>query len=214
MEAALAESERRFQEFFDIAPEGITIMDPDPLVFVKCNRSALALLKFPESELLLKGPLDISPKYQPDGSLSAEKAAYYIEQALNGEKPVFEWLLKNGEGKIVFFEVRMVALTHTATPLLYASFTDITERKTIQSRLVSQNRVLLEIADMQSHQVRKPIASILGLISLFNFREPQDPANTEIMLKIKETSIMFDDVIKIIIKSTSQTERDENHMPR
>src|SRR6218665_1052640 len=196
VEEALAESERRFQELFEIAPEGITIIDPGSLVFVRCNRNAPGLLKMQESELLRIGPMDISPKYQPDGSLSKEKYAYYIQEALNGEKPVFEWLGKDGEGKLVFFEVRMVALAHSSRPLLYASFIDITERKTIQSKLISQNRVLSQIADMQSHQVRKPVASILGLISLFNFKEPQDPVNAEILLKIKDASVMFDHVIK------------------
>ncbi len=205
---ALEKSEERFREFFENAPEGIAIVDTERLVFTEFNTNALKLLKFSPEEMVKMGPLEISPKYQPDGSLSEEKAKSYIAEAMEGKKPVFEWLVKNGDGKLVFFEARLAALANTSPAKIYASFVDITERKTMEVKLVSHNRILAEIAAFQSHQVRKPVASLLGLISLVNFDNPSDPFNLEIILKLKSISAMFDDTIKAIILKAGEINDD------
>src|ERR1700747_898784 len=153
------QSEMRFREFFENAPEGITILDVNSFKFIDFNSNALKFLKYSAEELVKRGPDSISPEFQPDGLNSVEKAAKYTEQALNGEKPVFEWLCINGKGEKVFFEVRLVRVSGTNSPQLYASFVDITERKEKEEKLKCQNKKLTEIARLQSHQVRKPIAT-------------------------------------------------------
>ena len=205
---ALEKSEERFREFFENAPEGIAIVDTERLVFTEFNTNALNLLKFSPEEIVKMGPLEISPKYQPDGSLSEEKAKQYIAEAMEGKKPVFEWLVKNGEGKLVFFEARLVALANTFPAKIYASFVDITERKTMAVKLVNHNKILADVAAFQSHQVRKPVASLLGLISLINFNDLSDPNNYEIILKLKSVSAMFDDTIKAIILKAGEINED------
>jgi len=77
------------------------------------------------------------------------------------------------------------------------------DKKIIDKKLKKQYQELLEIAFLQSHQVRAPIASILGLISLINMENPNDPRNTEIIKKLKTTTVMFDDVIRQIVQKTS-----------
>lgn len=210
---AFEKGEKKFREFFEMAPEGIAILNPATATFTKFNANALRLLKFSFQDIFGKTPAEISPEFQPDGSISSEKAADYISQAMRGEKPVFEWLIKNGGGELVLFEVRLIALTATGTPSVYASFVDITERKNAEMRVLAQNHKLSEIASLQSHQVRKPIASILGLISLINFNDPADPMNMEVMLKIKTASLMFDEIIKAIVVRTSEIEKLNNDRP-
>ncbi|OFY87640.1 MAG: hypothetical protein A3F72_13380 [Bacteroidetes bacterium RIFCSPLOWO2_12_FULL_35_15] len=71
-------------------------------------------------------------------------------------------------------------------------------------KLKIKNEKLLEICSLQSHQVRRPIASILGLISLFDFNDPNAPLNTEIMLKLDISAKEFDSVIHEIVQKTSE----------
>jgi PAS domain S-box-containing protein len=201
-EEKLEQSEKRFRNFFENAPEGITILNTDSFKFVKYNANALKMLKFSAQEFLSKTPESISPQYQPDGRRSEEKAAELIGRTIKGEELFFEWVVKNGENELVTFEVRLMPLPAGEPSQIYASFVDITHRKEMENRLRDQNRKLSEIASFQSHQVRKPIASILGLISLFNFNNLQDPINAEVILKMNSVAKMIDSTIKSIISQT------------
>lgn len=202
------ENEKMFHQIFEIAPEGITIVDPLTMRFVKCNTNALTLLKYSAEEISNIGPLNISPEFQLDGRRSEEKAQEYIRRALNGEKMVFEWLVVNGEGNAFIAEVRIVAMMNEGDSHLYASFTDITERKRTEEKIESQNKRLYEIAFLQSHQVRAPVANILGLISLFNFKDLNDPLNAELLLKVETATKDFDKLIKEIAIKASQVKEE------
>jgi PAS domain S-box-containing protein len=205
----LERTERRFREFFENAPEGVTILDVATLKFTNCNSNAVRYLKYTAEEILNLGPVDLSPEFQPDGSRSDEKAQDFIMRAVKGEKPVFEWMVKDGEGKNVLFEVRLAQLSDSNGARVYTSFVDISERKKAEEKLIDQNRMLSQIASMQSHQVRAPIASIMGLINLFNFDDLENPLNSEILLKLKDASVNFDKIIREIIVSTSRIEKVE-----
>jgi CHASE3 domain sensor protein len=80
------------------------------------------------------------------------------------------------------------------------------DRKVNESvqELRRQYQALNEIAEMQSHQVRAPIATILGLINLFNYNDPADPNNKDILLKLKLATESFDQVIKDVVKMTNE----------
>jgi DNA-binding NtrC family response regulator len=78
------------------------------------------------------------------------------------------------------------------------------EKKLANEKLRMQHQKLYEIAVMQSHQVRAPIANVLGLISLINFDKPNDPLNTQIIKNLKKTTQAFDSVIREIVQKTSE----------
>ena len=62
------------------------------LKFTKANRATLELFgATSEAEFTPLGPLNISPEFQPDGSLSSEKAWEMIEIALREGSHLFEW---------------------------------------------------------------------------------------------------------------------------
>jgi len=72
---------------------------------------------------------------------------------------------------------------------------DVTEMRSHLQRIELQNKKLKKIAWLQSHRMRSPVATILGLAELFNFNDPSDPMNTELMESIKEQSLRLDDMI-------------------
>jgi len=195
-------SESRFSQLFEIVPEPVALVQLNPLRFVKLNTSALQLLECPQEMLLQMSPLDISPFFQPDGSLSAERSDYYIQQTLDGEKPVFEWLLETGTGKHIYVEAHLALLTCFEEPLIYVSFLDITARKIAEMRLQEQNRNLQDIAFLQSHQVRQPVAQILGLINLLKSGDADGVARDEIVDLVYAAAGSFDEIIKEIVLRT------------
>jgi PAS domain S-box-containing protein len=72
------------------------------------------------------------------------------------------------------------------------SLRDITESQQHLERIEKQNQRLREIAWIQSHRVRAPVASILGLAHLFNL---DDSPNAEIISMLKQGAEELDKVI-------------------
>jgi signal transduction histidine kinase len=78
------------------------------------------------------------------------------------------------------------------------------EKKRIDLKLKAQYENLLEIALMQSHQVRGPITRIIGLSRLFKFDEPAHPLNGEIVSRMKAVAVSLDKLIHKIVQKTSE----------
>lgn len=103
------------------------------------------------------------------------------------------------------------ATKHTPTDeemVMLQSLADITsvsiENVYAYNELQEQNKTLYDIAFLQSHQVRVPIAQIQGLYNLFKFDNVQHPDNHEILKRLKETADSFDVIIKDITQMTSK----------
>jgi DNA-binding NtrC family response regulator len=79
---------------------------------------------------------------------------------------------------------------------------EIAMKKAEIERVRIQHRKLLEIAFLQSHQVRRPVASILGLVSLINTSDPSDPRNADVIPRLKSAALELDEIIHDIIKKT------------
>ncbi|MCD6017567.1 MAG: DNA-binding transcriptional regulator BaeR [Bacteroidetes bacterium] len=71
-------------------------------------------------------------------------------------------------------------------------------------KLKNQNNKLFEIAFLQSHQVRAPVAHILGLISLFKSDNLTDPINKEIIKMLQTTTLELDKIIYEISERTNE----------
>lgn len=79
---------------------------------------------------------------------------------------------------------------------------DVTEQRLYLQKIQSQNQRLKDIAWIQSHKVRAPVASILGLIQLFNKEELNDPINLQVLDGLNDAVNTLDEVIKEINSKT------------
>jgi signal transduction histidine kinase len=84
---------------------------------------------------------------------------------------------------------------------------DITERKKAEQQLIAHNAVLSEIAFLQSHIVRRPVANVLGIINLLNLENPSDPTNIELIPMLETASKELDSVISQIVEKTNKLEQ-------
>lgn len=73
---------------------------------------------------------------------------------------------------------------------------DVTELRRHMQKVEQQNKKLKKIAWVQSHRMRAPVATILGMAELFNHSDPADPMNKEILANIHELTLKLDDMIK------------------
>ncbi|WP_320045296.1 PAS domain S-box protein [uncultured Desulfobacter sp.] len=133
-EFSLRQSEARFRKIFSESSSPVFLMEN--LRFVDANHAALALLGY-DSSVQLRGtaPEDISPKYQPDGKLTKEKSKEVHEVAAKRGSHRFEWEHVKKDGTHFFVEVTLTPIRFEDRVLFHVSWTDITERKQMESRL-------------------------------------------------------------------------------
>jgi diguanylate cyclase (GGDEF)-like protein/PAS domain S-box-containing protein len=145
-EQSMRESEARYRTLVEHAPEVIVVFDVDKGKFVDVNDNACRFFKMPRETLLASGPDKISPTHQSDGTPSFGSPRGYIEGALAGGAPVFEWAHCDAAGQIMSCEVRFVRLPSSNRRLIRASITDITERKRADAIAAGERRVFEKIA--------------------------------------------------------------------
>ncbi len=78
---------------------------------------------------------------------------------------------------------------------------NITEDIVVQEKLKTQNKVLRDIAFIQSHEVRRPLANILGVIEVLNSSNSVN--NKEIFDHLIESANELDMQIRSIVKKTN-----------
>jgi diguanylate cyclase (GGDEF)-like protein/PAS domain S-box-containing protein len=145
-EKSLRENEERYRALVENAPEAIVVLDVESNRFVDANENACQLFNLSRKRLLSIGPQAISPRMQPDGTPSFGVRRGFIEDALNGEHPTFEWTHKDSNGKKFPCEVRFSRMPSEDRKLLRVSITDIAERKQNDRFAYAQNKILEMVA--------------------------------------------------------------------
>jgi PAS domain-containing protein len=84
---------------------------------------------------------------------------------------------------------------------------DVSEIRKYIQRIEQQNKRLKKIAWLQSHRMRSPVATILGLTELFNFNDLTDPMNAEILGNIKDLTEKLDEMIHEVDELTREQAR-------
>ena len=149
---ALRENEERYRALVENAPEAIIVFDIDNNRFVDANDKACTLFNLSRARLLTIGPEAISPATQPDGTPSFGVRRGFVDAALDGEHPTFEWMHQDSGGRRIPCEVRFSKLPSVDRRLLRVSITDIEDRKQTEALAHAQNKILEMIAASSPHE--------------------------------------------------------------
>src|SRR5438270_7199509 len=123
---------------------------------------AQKLFGLDRAKLLEVGPVTLSPPYQPDGGASEQRARAYIQQALEGETPAFEWTHLDGPGREIICEVRLARLPSGKRRLVRGSIADISERKRAERMASAEHRVFEQVT--RNSPLPEVLASITRLV--------------------------------------------------
>lgn len=174
------------RQLIDFAPEAIVVFDLETGRFIDVNPQAEKLFGYPAAELLRLGPNDVSPPQQENGRNTSEMVREYLDQALSGQTPVFEWVHQNSSGDPVPCEIRLHRMPGESGHKIRGSITDIRERRKaqaiIQSLALYDNLTGLPNRKLFNDRLRQTIAAserdqqygALYFIDVDNFKNIND----------------------------------------
>ncbi|UYQ93149.1 PAS domain S-box protein [Chitinophaga horti] len=115
---------------------------------------------------------------------------------------------KNGEAYWVHMSVTPILDDENSVQKYISIQTDITEKKNFVTLLQEQNNTLREIAWMNSHELRKPVSSILAITSLIDTDSTDQPTNLRLMLMLQKSVTELDEMIHRMQEKLKQQEDD------
>lgn len=169
-EEKLRESEERYRNLFENANDAIATFTLDN-VLTSVNRGTERLLGRPRSELI----------GQPANKVATAASAAYLEERthrfLAGDKPTpstFELALIHKDGHVIPVEGRTRAIRdrHGNSVGFQGIFRDISQKKALE-------RQRSDFLAMLAHDIKNPLAAILGYVDLLEQEQEDHPASLE-----------------------------------
>lgn len=68
------------------------------------------------------------------------------------------------------------------------------------AHIEAQSNTLTDIAHIQSHDIRGPVSTLLGLVKVFNFEDPNDPDNKEVIEGIAVVTERLDAIVRDVVQ--------------
>jgi len=138
------------------------------------------------------------------GDNFVENFTMNFNRALKGEKIVFEASLWHGSLEI-WWQFNFSPAYDATGEVIGVSYTasDISELKRSQQEDDSKKRALDRIALMQSHQIRGPLSSILGLVDILHRAGISEVVQEVAMLKLAAEQL--DAIIRKLVDQASVT---------
>ncbi len=138
------------------------------------------------------------------------KMAEEYRRAFNGESftTIVEETTSNG---IIYNEISRTPIPGHDGRIIGVNCVarDITTQRKQLLKIQEQNEKFREIAWVQSHKVRSPVSSILGLVPLFDYNNAGNKDNIEILQNINLAAEELDIIIRKVVKSINILESRE-----
>ena len=135
-----------YGQLFESSPDPSWIIDDNH--FVECNEAAVRALGYASRETLLNvHPSKLSPTRQSDGQDSYVKAERMMGLVKEKGAHRFEWTHTRADGTDFLAEVRLSVVQLGARQVIYCVWGDITERKSVEEKLLRQNNTLSAIIE-------------------------------------------------------------------
>lgn len=205
---SFTENKNQYKRLFEENPNPMWVYELETLNVMAVNQAALQTYGYTENEFLNLTLLQLRPGSEHEKLLKDVK----LESPTYSNSGTWLHMRKNGE---IFFVSIFSHRTHfndKRARLVLAL--DINDKLLAQKRILAQNDKLREIAHMQSHNVRRPVASILGLINLFDKRNPANEMNGIVIDKLDVVCKELDQTIHQIVEKTYELEVENQQLPQ
>lgn len=201
----LQNTQRKLKAIFDSTKHVHFLIDRDYKVLF-FNEAARQDIWVYQAKLLKEG--DNLLHYIVGDSASQIKFEEQVKRAFAGEIFEVEEELTYSPIFSIWFKKEFYPVSeHGAIIGVALNITNIDNLKKSEAHIKIQNKQLEEIAFIQSHKLRRPVATILGLVSLFNKNNLADEFNGIVLDKLALATQELDEVIHSIVGATYPTEK-------
>lgn len=226
IEAELLHSEIKFHTLFDSTNDAILLQDNYNLF--DCNPAALKIFGFnSKMDFLSKHPADLSPEFQPCGTDSITLANQHISKAFERGSYFFEWIHKRVDtGKEFHTEVLLNRMELDGRQILQGTIRDITERKITENEkekltkeLMNKYNELMQFNYIVAHNLRAPIATLLGLCNVFTIPDKSEKDKLKTVNYIQQSVLKMDEILKdlnviLSTRSAINTQKQKIFIPK
>ncbi|WP_316791024.1 PAS domain S-box protein [Pedobacter frigoris] len=185
-------NELRFRKLIEHSHDGISLLDRNFNVFFR-SLSATRISGWSNEQL----NSNIRRLIHPDDEALVDNTFNKVLQ--NPVKPIeITYRSLHHDGHYIWLEcvfTNMLADEHINA--IVCNFRDVSSRVASESEILSQNAVLREISWISSHEIRRPVASILGLMNLIK-QTSDSKEKDEFIQMIEKCTQELDGVIHLI----------------
>ncbi|WP_025763104.1 PAS domain S-box protein [Dyadobacter tibetensis] len=192
---SLRASQKRYMELFHLSPAPMWVYNLETLDFLDVNDAAIHHYGYSEAEFLSMSLRNIRPA---EDMVFLEQAMTKMKETSNQRyKNIYRHIKK--DGSIIKVEIIGNKIDFNGVPAEIVMATDITEKLVQLQAIENQNKNLKEIAWMQSHVLRAPVARIMGIIQLMQDDEMDHLEKESLLKEVYQSATEIDSVIKNIV---------------
>jgi PAS domain S-box-containing protein len=169
-EEKLKKAEANYREIFEKGSDGIFILDPKKNTFIQANQKSFEIIGSSKERILNQPISEILSLPQQNTTQTIDQK---IKEGIEGEGKVFEWEIQHEDLSRHWIELNCSLAYIAEKEKILIFFHNIDDRKEVElanakitNDLALRNLHLQEFAYMVSHNLRAPVASILGLLNL------------------------------------------------
>ena len=193
---SLRESEKRYMNLFELNPSPMWVFDADSFAILEVNHTAVESYGYTKDEFLKMNLKDIRP---PEDIPIMENV---VDKTLKGERDFLKketYRHQKKDGSIINVEIKNSVIDFKDKKAIVAIAIDVTEKLSHLKAIEDQNTRLREIAWMQSHVVRAPVARLMGIIELMKTGELDLTEKEEMLEYVLTSAEELDQIIRDII---------------
>lgn len=208
----LFEAIDKFQLISENVSDVVCLHNPADARYLYVSPSITPMLGFVPEDLLGKNPYNFfHPDFQQFLAQDHERSATGKQ---DGPPPKADVMLMAKNGKAVWAEVHSTPIfgDNGEVVLILSSTRDITRRKTMEQNLAIKNQELEAFSYRVSHDMRAPLASIMGLSNLL--KDETDLKTIQIYNSLIEKSVVkLDEFISSVLKYAQNSHLEIEHQP-
>ncbi len=201
-EIQLQESEHKLQKIIESIPHPFLIVNEE-LTIQYVNDEFEKIFGYTESEVLNQTVDFLLPERFREGHSFLQKN--YLGEGGIFVKKIGRFLpaiTKNG--KEIFVSATLNTFSVFSERFVIVILQDVTELKKRQDTILQQNKTLQEIAWLQSHELRRPVANILGLCDLLkNYQNETEEMKNKYIDYMLQAAKELDEIIHRIVDKTN-----------
>ncbi len=180
-EEKLRQSEENYRALFDSSVIGTIVLDADTLKIAMANRAATEMFGFSSiEEAIGLDPLDLVPPDEKEHVLNL----IMVELFEQDSRRTFDVRVITRNGREIWISATGAKIMHEGRLAGLISFTDVTEQKQQNERLLMTDRLasLGELASGAAHELNNPLTSIIGFSQLLMEKEVSDDIHEDLRL--------------------------------